>query len=86
MKVLFYAINGVGLGHLSRLLAIARALAPLARSLGARPDLQFITTSDASELAHDFPVFKIPSWTTIAKSGAPRRRWRMSWICRPPRI
>ncbi|MCB9752398.1 MAG: hypothetical protein H6713_20790 [Myxococcales bacterium] len=78
MKVLFYAINGVGLGHLSRLLAIARALAPLARSLGARPDLQFITTSDASELAHDFPVFKIPSWTTIAKSGAPRRRYAAS--------
>lgn len=63
VKVLFYAINGTGLGHLSRLLAIARPMRDLLLALGHFPDLRFVTTSEASAAAHDFPVYKLPSKT-----------------------
>jgi predicted glycosyltransferase len=61
VKVLFYAINGTGLGHLSRLLAIARPMRDLLEALGHLPDLRFLTTSEGSAAAHDFPVYKLPS-------------------------
>ncbi len=63
VKILFYAINGTGLGHLSRLLAIARPMRDLLQALGHQPDLRFLTTSEGSAAAHDFPVYKLPSKT-----------------------
>ncbi len=73
MRVLFYAINGVGLGHLQRGLAIAKPLRELALGLGLKPDIQFLTTSDASELVQDFPVYKLPSKSAFSTSGAVRQ-------------
>jgi predicted glycosyltransferase len=61
VKILFYAINGTGLGHLTRLLAIARPMRDLLSALGHQPDLRFVTTSEGSAAAHDFPVYKFPS-------------------------
>jgi predicted glycosyltransferase len=61
VKILFYAINGTGLGHLSRLLAIARPMRELLKALGHTPDLRFVTTSEGVSAAHDFPVYKLPS-------------------------
>lgn len=72
VKVLFYAINGTGLGHVSRLLAVARSARELVQAVGARPDFQFLTTSDGSEVIFDFPVFKVPSKSTAVKSGTAR--------------
>lgn len=61
MKILFYGINGQGLGHISRLLNVARVLKELANGLGVKAELIFLTTSEASDIASEFPVFKIPS-------------------------
>ncbi|MEM7392736.1 MAG: hypothetical protein AAF492_10345, partial [Verrucomicrobiota bacterium] len=69
IKILFYAINGIGLGHLTRLTAIARQLRDLLDALELKSDIQFLTTSDYPQLAHDFPVFKLPSKTTIRATG-----------------
>ena len=70
IKALFYAINGTGLGHLSRLLAIARELRDLCDAAGTRADLQFLTTSDASQIADEFAVYKIPSKSAVARTDA----------------
>ena len=61
MKVCFYAINGHGLGHLSRCYAVAKKLEVLLEMLSLEADIQFLTTSEADYLVSGFPVFKIPS-------------------------
>jgi predicted glycosyltransferase len=58
-RILFYAVNGLGLGHVTRLLAIAH-------SVRARcPDAQilFLTTSDADWVIYraGFAAIKVPS-------------------------
>ncbi|MDJ0835706.1 MAG: hypothetical protein QNK37_04270 [Acidobacteriota bacterium] len=70
VSALFYAVNGVGLGHLSRLLAIAREMRDLLDALAVPTDLRFLTTSDAAYIAGDFPVYKIPSKTAAAGTAA----------------
>jgi UDP-N-acetylglucosamine--N-acetylmuramyl-(pentapeptide) pyrophosphoryl-undecaprenol N-acetylglucosamine transferase len=69
VRILFYAINGSGLGHLSRLLAIARSIRDLLKSLDLSPDLRFVTTSEGSGAVWDFPVYKVPSQTVVAQCG-----------------
>lgn len=66
--LLFYAINGTGLGHLTRLLAIAREARELLQALGQKADIRFLTTSEGSELAWDFPVYKIPSKSLVRQT------------------
>ncbi|MBM83079.1 MAG: hypothetical protein CMJ78_21165 [Planctomycetaceae bacterium] len=78
VRILFYAINGTGLGHLSRLLAIARQARELLHAMGIRADFHFITTSEAPEIAWDFPVYKIPSKTIIADSDTPNSAFAQS--------
>ncbi|MFT6863776.1 MAG: UDP-N-acetylglucosamine--N-acetylmuramyl-(pentapeptide) pyrophosphoryl-undecaprenol N-acetylglucosamine transferase [Akkermansiaceae bacterium] len=74
MKVCFYAINGHGLGHLSRCHAIAKRLNDLLLMVGVTPDIQILTTSDADYVVKDFPVFKIPSKSCFkGRSGASSR-------------
>ena len=68
IKILFYAINGTGLGHLSRLLALARMTRELGRSLDQRADFQFLTTSEAPQIAWDFPVYKLPSKSVVVRT------------------
>lgn len=65
MRVLWHAIDGLGLGHVTRLVAIARALReqePLWEHL-------FLTNSDADVLIEraGFPAFKLPSRVTLAR-------------------
>ncbi|MEM9188355.1 MAG: hypothetical protein AAGF12_04230 [Myxococcota bacterium] len=69
ISAVFYAINGTGLGHLSRLLHIARATREILAALGREADFRFVTTSEASDLARDFPVYKIPSKTRLRALG-----------------
>jgi predicted glycosyltransferase len=58
-RLLFYAINGLGLGHVSRTLAIARAVR------AQRPEAQilFLTTSEADHVIYreGFAAVKLPS-------------------------
>lgn len=72
VRLLFYAINGTGLGHLTRLLAIGRAVRELAQALGLDTDLRFVTTSEGTGAVWDFPVYKLPSNTVVAQSGLDR--------------
>jgi len=75
VRILLYAINGIGLGHLTRLLAVARSVRELSRAIGVVADLQFVTTSEGSDLVRDFPVYKIPSKTAVAGSDSDRRAY-----------
>ena len=75
-RVLFYSNNGTGLGHLTRQLNIARVLRDLAQAQGLCCDIRFLTTSDAAQIANDFPVYKIPSKTTIAATEASMRAFK----------
>lgn len=69
VRILFYAINGSGLGHLSRLLAIARSIRDLLKAMALPYDLRFVTTSEGSGAVWDFPVYKVPSQTVVAHCG-----------------
>ncbi|HEY9844512.1 MAG: hypothetical protein ACAI44_05750 [Candidatus Sericytochromatia bacterium] len=66
VKILFYAINGLGLGHLSRQYAIARNLRRLLQALDISGDIRFLTTSEAPQFTRDFPTYKLPSKTVLA--------------------
>ena len=59
IRGLFFATNGVGLGHLTRSLAIARRL----RDLEPTAELTFITTCHATHLVEEqgFDVYHVPS-------------------------
>jgi UDP-N-acetylglucosamine--N-acetylmuramyl-(pentapeptide) pyrophosphoryl-undecaprenol N-acetylglucosamine transferase len=60
-RILFYAVNGLGLGHVTRLLAIARKVRE--RSPGA--EIIFFTSSEAEDVIfrEGFAAFKVPSKT-----------------------
>ncbi|OGM03141.1 hypothetical protein A3K72_00410 [Candidatus Woesearchaeota archaeon RBG_13_36_6] len=58
MKILFYAINGVGLGHVNRTLAIAKEI----RKLSPKTHIMFVTNSQFPDLIEkaNFPYIKLP--------------------------
>jgi UDP-N-acetylglucosamine--N-acetylmuramyl-(pentapeptide) pyrophosphoryl-undecaprenol N-acetylglucosamine transferase len=66
-RLLFYAVNGLGLGHVTRCLAIANAIKQ------QRPQAQFLflTTSEADHVIYGegFASVKLPSRSTIAKTS-----------------
>jgi len=78
LRVLNYAVNGQGLGHLTRLLAINRQLRRLATLLDIPTEILFLTSSEADSLVyqHDFAAFKIPSKTAVAACGMDSNRYR----------
>src|SRR4051812_4088241 len=63
LRVVCYAVNGTGVGHITRLLAIARWLRRYAAALDRRLEIWFLTSSEADGLvfAEGFAAFKIPS-------------------------
>ncbi len=71
LKVVFYAVNGGGVGHLTRMLAIARWVRRYASFAGYRPEIVFLTSSEADgALFHErFASFKVPSKTAAAEGG-----------------
>lgn len=75
VKALFYGINGTGLGHISRLLNVAREARALLHGMGVGADFHFVTTSEAPQVAWDFPVYKLPSKTVVAGSDTPNREF-----------
>ena len=60
-RILFYAVNGLGLGHVTRLLAIARAV----RKRSPHSEIVFLTSSEAEDVVYreGFAAFKVPSKT-----------------------
>ena len=73
LKVLNYAVNGSGLGHVTRLVAINRWIDRLARACAVEPEIYFLTTSEADTLVwrNGFASFKIPSKTSVKDSRIP---------------
>ena len=72
MRVVCYAVNGSGIGHLKRLTAIARHLRRIVTAEAALPlEIYFLTSSEASHLlfAENFPAFKLPSRQGLANAG-----------------
>jgi predicted glycosyltransferase len=71
MRILFYAVNGLGLGHVTRLLAIAGEIRRL------RPDAEilFLTSSEADSVIYEegFPAVKVPSKNIARESGLKAR-------------
>lgn len=65
-RILFYAVNGLGLGHVTRLLAIARKV----RVALPEAEIVFFTSSEAEDVIfrEGFAAFKVPSKTLRAEA------------------
>jgi predicted glycosyltransferase len=74
VRVVCYAVNGTGVGHLTRLLAIARWLRRYTLAIGRKIEVWFLTSSEADALvfSEGFAAFKIPSKTIVAEAGIDR--------------
>ncbi|HEX8492972.1 MAG TPA: hypothetical protein VF658_09040 [Pyrinomonadaceae bacterium] len=85
ITVVAYAVNGSGLGHLTRVLAILRWMKRLAQLSGVRLDAYVVTSSEAPGLALEegFVSFKIPSKTAVREAGLPKEdylRLARQWV------
>lgn len=65
-RILFYAVNGLGLGHVTRLLTIARRV----RARVPEAEIVFFTSSEAEDVIfrEGFAAFKVPSKTLRAEA------------------
>lgn len=71
LRIVNYAVNGVGTGHVTRLIAISRWLRRYAAQLNVAIEIHFLTSSEAGILlfTERFPSFKLPSKTLIEEAG-----------------
>jgi len=71
--LLFYAVDGLGLGHVTRMLALARAV----RRLSPGAEILFLTTSEASHVIYQegFAALKLPSRTAASSGGLRGGSW-----------
>lgn len=71
LRILSYAINGRGMGHLVRQLAILRQVRRLCALLDVRAECWVLTSSEADTLARreGFPAIKIPSKAMLRDGG-----------------
>lgn len=77
LRVVSYAINGRGLGHLVRQLAILRWVRRYGALLGVPVEAWVLTTSEADTLARreGVPAFKLPSKAMMRDAGIDPTRW-----------
>ncbi len=71
-RIVCYAVNGGGMGHITRLLGVARWLRRYVGLLeGRSPEIYFLTSSEATGVLLDanFPSFKLPSKTLVRRAG-----------------
>ena len=85
LVVVSYAINGRGMGHLTRQLAILRWVRRIGQALGRKIECWVLTSSEADTLARreGFPSLKIPSKAMFRDAGMePSRYLRVarSWV------
>ncbi|WP_027002283.1 glycosyltransferase [Hugenholtzia roseola] len=78
MYILFYAVNGLGLGHLTRLLAIAREL----RKKDPNLTPLFFVSSEAAQVVYQegFACYKVPSKTSAQLVGLSRKKLTQSYL------
>ncbi len=71
VRIVAYAVNGAGVGHLTRLSGILRWVRRYAQVLGVRAEIWFLTSSEAEGLLfHErFAAFKLPSKTVVEDAG-----------------
>lgn len=71
VRIVNYAVDGAGVGHLTRLVAINRWIRRYCAYLGVRPEIYFLTSSEADGLlfAERFAAFKLPSKTVVQETG-----------------
>lgn len=71
LRIVNYAVNGSGAGHLTRLVAVSRWLRRYALALQVRAEIYFLTSSEADSLLfHEgFASFKLPSKTAVTDAG-----------------
>lgn len=86
LRIVNYAVNGVGTGHVTRLIAISRWLRRHAERLEVEAEIYFLTSSEAGALlfAERFPAFKLPSRTAVAEAGIDETRFlalARPWVC-----
>lgn len=74
INVVFYAINGTGLGHITRLNNIAEDAEEICSRMKIETNFQFLTTSDAPSVVTRFLSTKLPSKTTIKALNLPVRK------------
>lgn len=60
---------------MTRLVAIARELRDILKSMDRAFEIWFLTTSEAPQIAHEFPVFKLPSKTILRQSEGGQRAY-----------
>ena len=78
-RIICYAINGAGLGHVTRLLSVGKWLRRYVTLLdGVVPEVMFLSSSDASDVLADagFAAFKIPSKTIAKTTGLNKLEYR----------
>ena len=78
-RIVCYAINGSGLGHVTRLLGVARWMRRMVTFLdGKPPEIFFLSSSEAPQLtlAAGFPTFKLPSKTVARQAGMDMLEYR----------
>ena len=85
LTVVAYAVNGSGIGHLTRVLAVLRWMRRLALCAGRQLDIYLLTTSEAGQLAlrEGIATFKLPSKTVVRAAGLPKEdylRLARQWV------
>ncbi|MCB9699627.1 MAG: hypothetical protein H6738_22775 [Alphaproteobacteria bacterium] len=83
--VVSYAINGRGMGHLTRQLALLRWMRRIAGAAGTRLEVWVLTSSEADTLARreGVPSLKIPSKSMMRDAGLEPARYlavARSWV------
>ena len=71
-RIICYAVNGAGLGHVTRLVSVARWLRRYVAYLERRPpEVLFLTSGEASDVLAraGLASFKIPSKTVVRQAG-----------------
>jgi UDP-N-acetylglucosamine--N-acetylmuramyl-(pentapeptide) pyrophosphoryl-undecaprenol N-acetylglucosamine transferase len=86
-RILYYAINGVGIGHVRRLVALARPLRQLALEGGINIEQVFLTSSEAGQLLfkEGFAYLKLTSLDVVRESGletGPYREFAKQWVAK----
>ncbi|MCA9494575.1 MAG: hypothetical protein KC621_31825, partial [Myxococcales bacterium] len=83
--VVSYAINGRGMGHLTRQLALLRWMRRIAGAAGTKLEVWVLTSSEADTLARreGVPSLKIPSKSMMRDAGLEPARYlavARSWV------
>jgi UDP-N-acetylglucosamine--N-acetylmuramyl-(pentapeptide) pyrophosphoryl-undecaprenol N-acetylglucosamine transferase len=71
LSLLSYAVNGAGVGHVVRQIALHKWLRRLCRAHGVKSEHWFLTTSEADDLVvrEGFAAFKLPSKSVVEGAG-----------------